>query len=305
VLGLFPKGWRVPMSYRRDNERKVVLVRLMGVQRGILEDRPSNPGRPAPGGPRPPVPAGPPSPAAKFFKAKEGFANYYFNEEAQNRVLTNFGKFGDFSKLTGDWTLKLGGKLLAGLGAKDFTGSVTIRERGATDGKSPKVEADIDGLPYELEPLKSDEKSEAFKDPPESGGFLIATFLYRQFLVYGIKGFTSKDGFFHGGVEPYYPPTDDEKPDYLRIRVLAEVLRTKFAGMESRWFFATEDDTQGRWKKGQLIGFEVTPDKDEDPCEVCLSHYKDFGGRQMPSKMLVRKGEKNYGDFTLTGVTLK
>ena len=123
--------------------------------------------------------------------------------------------------------------------------------------------------------------------------------------VYGVKGFATKDGLSHGGVEPYNPPTADEKPDYSRIRVLAEVLQTKFAGMESRWYFAAQDDAGGRWKKGQLIGFEVTPDRDDDPCEVCLSEYKDYGDRQLPSKLSVRKGDKRYGDFTLTGVTLK
>src|SRR5690606_31867776 len=31
ALGIFPKGWRVPISYRRDGETKHTLVRLMGV----------------------------------------------------------------------------------------------------------------------------------------------------------------------------------------------------------------------------------------------------------------------------------
>ena len=31
VLGIFPKGWRVPLSYRREGERRDVYVRLMGV----------------------------------------------------------------------------------------------------------------------------------------------------------------------------------------------------------------------------------------------------------------------------------
>src|SRR5262249_33057336 len=35
VLGLFPKGWRVPLVFRRNNDRQEVLVRLMGVQQRI------------------------------------------------------------------------------------------------------------------------------------------------------------------------------------------------------------------------------------------------------------------------------
>ena len=30
VLGLFPKGWRVPLTFRRDNAKHEILVRLMG-----------------------------------------------------------------------------------------------------------------------------------------------------------------------------------------------------------------------------------------------------------------------------------
>jgi S1-C subfamily serine protease len=302
VLGLFPRGWRVPITFRRDNQKAEVLVRLMGVQRGVLDDKPPVP-RPGPG-PRPrPVPGGPPSPAAKFYKAKEGFANYYFNEQAQKRVLGAFVKHGDFSKVKGDWTIKLGGNLLTGAGGA-VNGSATIEERGAADGKSPKVKLDIADLIFPLEPLNPSEKAESFKDPPDSGGLVLAMYLYRQLLVYRAKGFTRD--FAHGGVELYYPPTDKEKPDWAKIRVPCETLRGKYAGVESRWFFATQDDRDGRWKAGQLIGFEVTPDKDEDPCEVCLSYYKDIGGgRKLPSKMYVRRGGKPYGDLTITGATLK
>src|SRR5262249_26599624 len=109
VLGLYPRGWRVPMVYRRDNARNEVLVRLMGVQRMSLDDRPAP--RPGPG-PRPgPVPGGGSSPAAKFYKAKKGFANYYFNEEGQKRLLKSFAANGDFSKLQGNWTFRMEGKL--------------------------------------------------------------------------------------------------------------------------------------------------------------------------------------------------
>jgi serine protease Do len=302
VLGLYPRGWRVPVVVRRENQRAEVLVRLMGVQPGILDDRPAMP-QPPRGAPRPAVPAGPPSPAAKFVKAKEGFANYYFNEIAQKRLLDAFVKNGDFSKLTGDWTINLGGKLLTGAGA-DVTGKVLIQEKGAADGKSPKVLLDVAELIFPLEPLNPSEKAESFKDPPDSGGLVLAFYLYRQLLVYGAKGFTRE--FYHGGIEPYYPPMGKEKPDYAKDRVMAEVLRGKYAGIDTRWFFAMDDDKQDRWKKGQLIGFEVTPDKDEDPCEVCLSEYRDIGGgRKMPSKLHVRRGDKKYADLTITGAMLK
>lgn len=306
VLGLYPRGWRVPLTYRRDNTKYEILCRLMGVQRGVIEDRPGAPGKPPPGMPVPVPNPGGGGPAAKFYKAKEGFANYYFNEEAQKRVMDKLTSIADFSKAKGEWTVSMTGKVLIGAGGgKDVPAKFVLSDTGAEDKKSPKAELDLDGLPYALEPLKTDEKAEAFKDPPDSGGWVLAMHLYRQMLVYGAKGTTGKEGFSHGGVEPYYPPSKDEKPNYLKIRVMAEVLRTKHANIEGRWYFAINDDADGRWKKGQLIGFEATPDKDEDACEVCLSHYKDIGGKQMPSKWYVRKGGKGYAEFTLSAVTIK
>jgi hypothetical protein len=35
-------------------------------------------------------------------------------------------------------------------------------------------------------------------------------------------------------------------------------------------------------------------DKEDDPCEVYLSDYKDEGGKQLPHKMEVRYGNDRY-----------
>src|SRR5207244_3028800 len=88
VLGLFPRGWRVPMEFRRPNPQddepsvREILVRLMGVQRKTIIEDPD--GAPPPKGPQPksPQPKAPKvdSPASKFYIAKDGFANYYFNK---------------------------------------------------------------------------------------------------------------------------------------------------------------------------------------------------------------------------------
>lgn len=302
LLGQYPRGWRVPIVWERERKRSEALVRLMGsLAREIEEAKGGGPGGP-PGKMRPPV-APPSGPAAKLYVAKKGFANYYFNDLAQKRVLKAFAENGDFSTLKGDWTLRLGGRLLAGIG-KPVTGAVAIREKGAADGVSPKVLADIDGLDFPLEPLSTKERSEAFKDPPGSGGFLLAMYHYRQFLVYGAKGF-DKDQFAHAGLEPFFPPMD-EKPNYMKERVMAEAIHTKHAGVAGRWYFAMEDDKARGWKKGQLIGMEITPDKDEDSCELCFSEYKDVGGgKLLPGKMHVRKGLSKYADFTITAANLK
>ena len=66
----------------------------------------------------------------------------------------------DFTKKTGDWKLTLGGSIHTVNGPKDQTGAIFIREKGASDGKSPKVLADIDGIDYDCEPLNPSEKAE-------------------------------------------------------------------------------------------------------------------------------------------------
>jgi hypothetical protein len=125
-------------------------------------------------------------------------------------------------------------------------------------------------------------------------------------LAFGAKRF--EGDFSHGGTEPIYPLPEEmpAKVEWGKMRVDCEVLRTKHAGVAAKWYFALEDDKSKRWQKGQLIGAEVTRDRDEDPCEIYFSEYTDVGGgRKLPSKFAVRKGEGRYATLTLTKATLK
>jgi len=178
---------------------------------------------------------------------------------------------------------------------------VMVKDKGAMDGKNDVVQGIIDGLDYSLEPLNTKEKTEAFKDPPDSGGLLLALYQYRQMLVYGPKGFVGE--FSHGGNEPFYPPPADvkEKPDYAKLRVDTEVLRTKHAGIPGKWYFSLKDDGT----RGQLLGFEVTADRDEDPCEVYLSQYKDVDGRKLPHHIEVRSGNGVYAVLEVSAYKLE
>jgi S1-C subfamily serine protease len=290
VLGLYPKGWRVPLVYRRENdkvtEKREILVRLMGVQRQELPGADGQPPQPGPPQPRPPQqqPKKPtkPSPALKFFEAKPGYANYYFNKMERNRLLAAFKKqAGDFSAFNGDWSFKAGGTVKG----KRAATVITVRDKGAKDEKSPVIQSIIDGLPYELEPLDVSQSSNALKDPPGSGGLLLAMYNYRQFLAFGEKGgFTE---FNHGGTEPFYlAPPDKGTPDFSKLRVDAEVIRTEATGVPCKWYFSTKDQT--------LLGLELTPDRDEDPCEVYFSDYRKVDGRLLPFKIEVRYADKQY-----------
>src|SRR5439155_13853399 len=49
VLGLFPKGWRVPLVYRRENKKSEILVRLQGVlPKDMIEGNQRRPRGPQP-----------------------------------------------------------------------------------------------------------------------------------------------------------------------------------------------------------------------------------------------------------------
>src|SRR6516165_10192690 len=93
VLGLYPRGWRLPVEYRREQKRNEVLVRLMGKIRKVLDDPDQ---KPPPKLPPVKIVKGPPSPASKYYQPKPGFSNFYFNKLEQDRLLAAFHKHGDF-----------------------------------------------------------------------------------------------------------------------------------------------------------------------------------------------------------------
>jgi S1-C subfamily serine protease len=298
ALGLYPRGWRVPLVYRRENdkqsERREILVRLMGVMPHDLPGQPAGEPQPQPPGPRRPQPRTPPpsGPAAKLYEAKPGFANYYFNKQERDRLLAAFRKqAGDFAGAQGDWRIKATGSVKG----KRALADVAVRDKGGRDGKSPAVQSFIDGVDYTMEPLDTGQSASAFKDPPGSGGLLLALYQYRQFLAFGEKGGWRE--FSHGGTEPFYlPPPEKGPPDYEKLRVDCEVMRTELSGVAAKWYFSAKDQT--------LLGFEVTVDADDDPCEVYLSDYRKVDGRNLPHRIEVRYGDKTYAVLDVNSYNL-
>jgi S1-C subfamily serine protease len=292
ILGLFPRGWRVPLEYRHGPARKEVLVRLMGIQVREL-DEPGQPkpppGPPQPGKPGIPGPPPPTGPAAAFYKPKmPGFSNYYFNTQERDRLWKAFQKNGDFKALAGAW--KLDGKVRLKQLKSESPFSVTVAEEKEGAGFKDVVRMKVDAFPYVLEPLKKQEPA-ALREPQGSGGFLAAMYLYRMLLTKGPAGFIQVD---HGGREPIYPPAEGKMPTHLRdLRVDAEVLNSRFGPFLTKWFFSPAD--------GKLLGFEVRQEENEDPCEVYLGDYRPVDGRLLPHRIQVRYGDSNYGTFTVRG----
>ncbi len=291
-LGIFPKGWRVPMVYRQKNERREILVRLMGVIRQEIKDPKAPAGDPAAN----PAKAIPDSPAKAFYEVKDGFSNYYFNKLERDELLKSFAALGKFDDVKGTWMIKGSGTVKG----KRAIGQVTIEHKGAKDKTNDAVHAIIDGLPDDLEPLASD--AETLKGPPGSGGLLMALYQYRQLLAYGEKGFGGR--LTHGGTEPFYlPPPEKDRPNYKDLRIDCDVLVGEFSGKKTKFYFAKKDETRiahertYKLLKGQLLGFETVVDDADDPCEVTLLDYAKTDGRMLPTEIHVRYKDNNYAVF--------
>jgi S1-C subfamily serine protease len=293
VLGLYPRGWRVPLEYRRDEKDKSneVLVRLMGKVAKITTIKDDN----APDGKPVPIDMkkliGPQGPAAKYYQAKPGFANYYFNKQEKSRLMSAFAKTGDFTKVAGDWVIdaRVKEKLLR----EEKNARLEVLEVAEGKGAKSLVKIKLGDFPYELEPLKANQDPTALKLPEASGGLTSALYLYHRFMTMGEKGF---DEFNHGGVEPLYPPADKDGVKLSERRVLAEVLKTQHGPFLASWYFDT--------KEGKMIAFEVRVQEGEEPCEVYLSDYRDVDGRQLPHKMAVWYAGNHYATFTITKYAL-
>jgi S1-C subfamily serine protease len=281
VLGIYPKGWRIPITYRRDNTRRETLVRLMGLADTPIEQRPTQP-EPKPKEPARPRP-GANSPAAKMLEPKKGFTNYYFNKLLLDKLLTAFKAAGDFSQVGGGWGL-VGSVRLADKDT-DFTITITDGSDGLTEVKISRS-----GIEDAVKPLDNKVLGE-LQLPQGSGGLLVALYQYRRLLTLGKGGF--EQAFDHAGWEPCYPPKPDgsQPASLAELRVDCEVLRTKHGAFDTKWYFDKKDK--------KLIGCEATIAKDEDPCEVYFGDYKPVDGRSLPHRIDVRFGDKRYGVLTI------
>jgi S1-C subfamily serine protease len=283
VLGIYPKGWRLPLEYRRGGQRRQVLVRLMGNIDTPLDEAPRRPQKgPKKDADEAELPAdAKKSPAAKLFVPKPGFANAHFNELERNRVLGTLHKAaGDPAGLTGAWTVEGSVKLADRQG--DFKLTIGEAADGLTEAKLARS-----GIVDAVKPLKPDAPLGELQLPTGSGGLLTAVVQYRRLLGLGEKGFEA--GFAHGGYAPCYPTEE------FGSRVDCEVLRTKHGPFESVWFFDRKD--------GGLIGCEAMVSRDEDPCELYFGDYKEAAGRRLPHRIEVRTGDRRYAVLTVKSYT--
>jgi len=277
ALGIFPKGWQVPLTYRRENVTTQVYVRLAGVhsREELIEKTLGRPDQPIPkpdeknpkGRPGPKLPKLPqmemqkvpmPEVVKKVFQEKHGYANYFFNKLEQDRVLKQWKPPGDAKGSRGTWTFV--GRLVSG---KEIRLRISDKE---AEIKAPAVNQQWTLTPRFAESVRKG-----------SGASLLpALFLYRLLAVDGPKGFTEI------GYQGTFPLPDHEG--------LMDVLAANYRGIDV-WFYFDPH--------GQLIAMEVYPEEHADPLEFHFGNYHDVDGHDLPGHLAIVSGGTVYESFDL------
>lgn len=280
ILGIYPKGWTVPLSYRRDGQRHDIEVRLMGLHRRAelageeedpMEPTPKAPPRDPGEGEPPPPPAHPgmkkpkkpvaPEKYAHLFVERSEFANYYYNEQAQKRLLPGIQKWGTYAGKPNRWIL-----------TGTLTDSTPMDVRMFPDAVAAKI-----GTSFVVQPLNE----EARDVPEKSGGLLTALEQLKQMLL-------NRDGYF---TELYYLGSEPLAGTQERV----DVLVTTKSLVTCRWYFRRET--------GEFIGFDSAIEEDADPCEIRFSsEMKTFGDVTFPASLKIRYADQDFGTLTVTGL---
>jgi S1-C subfamily serine protease len=287
ILGIYPKGWMLPMVVRRDGHKHEMYLRLRGLHRqsemtaGQRKVR-LPPMRPQPDQPRPgkdnpedkkPLPhplarlldktPKPPEQHKHLYEEKEGFANYYFNGVERDRTLKGLAGLGDFSDVSGRWTL-------SGRTTANVAFELVLSDQGV-------------GLELGSGRVYVQEVDRALADePPGTGGLLVALHHLRLLLTQQDEPFSE---FYYLGSEPL----DGRGPT-------VDVIVSLLTGIECRWYFRTTD--------GGFAGFDTRLSEDSDPCEIRFGRFAEFDGRQLPAHIEVRSGENEFATFLMDQVQL-
>lgn len=306
VLGILPRGWRVPLTFRRDGESFDIFVRLAGVHSPEIlwrlsqaggpqrppDGRPPDGQRPQDGKPNddhddeaPPERQDKDSPGrsaadvsrekantevSKRFEARRGFANFYFNRIEKQRV---WGAF------TAAHQIELTPTTPHATWEMQFT---------LADGDQLAVQLDdatarIKRTGAQQEELVVDMTTNlaTMRQPEGSGGLYLALYLLRRLMVLGPDQFGE---VIYWGTAPL--PHRTAKYD---------VFLATHDVVESRFYFAPDS--------GQMRALEMFPDSEVDPCELEFDDFRPTeGGPTLAHRITVRFGDAVYTTLTLESV---
>jgi len=303
VLGIFPSGWRVPVVSRRGARRRVDLVRLASLHTSgelarIISGGEAPPrgrpggGEPPDGGDAPPPPGAPgggrdgqkpavvlPESLAGLYEPRVGFTNFHFNTVERDRVAGAVA-----ARYPG---LGAGPWILTGRLAKGEPFRIELSDRHAT----------ID-LPTGTSSIDPAGELDAVPAPPGSGGLLAALVVWRRLLLAGPAplGRTT-----YWGTAPLWSVADGAVPETTSAPgtpggpALVDVLDSAVSSVEARFEIAAD---------GAIVGMELWPTPDADPCEVrFLETDAGQGGGGVPGGLPggfdVRHADEVFGTFRI------
>jgi serine protease Do len=304
VLGIFPKGWRVPLVYRRDDQIHEIYVRLRGVHREAElmariaggakppdqqpqrrprpgEPRPGEPkpdqprpGQPNPGEPKPgeTPPDGPEKPHQPSPLGPDG-AEAPMPEVVKKHFLARPGYVNYFfNQLNQDrvWKAFTSRGDYAPL-AGDWTAKGDLLAGGDFE-LVLSDQASAITLPGGRATAAMGGDLTDNLDPPGSGGMLVALGLWRRLLKVGPAKFGD---VYYLGTAPLAGHDG-----------LFDVLFATHGSVESQLYFDSAN--------GQLAAWEMFADTDLDPCEIYFTEYREVDGRQFPHRLEIRFGDGVY-----------
>jgi serine protease Do len=284
ALGVFPRGWLVPLSYRRDGETFDTYVRLMGVhdqsqlydlvqQEAAKPVKPPQGDKPKDGKPRnddtprerpqrrPTLSKKlklPESVAARY-ESRRGYANYWYNREKQQELWQRYRGMSDLKGVGYRWTIK--GHLPDG---RDF--QLELREQESSLR-----------LPYGNYGVGFRGELDEQLSPPGSGGLLLAVHLWQRLLDKGLAKFGEVT---YLGQLPIGPDGDQ-----------ADCLVGTYAGLEVHFLFSLAT--------GDLVGIDLFPAEHLDPCELRFSDFGEIADRRLPRHWKIVYGETVFAEFEI------
>ncbi len=278
ILGIYPKGWHVSLSFQRGGKRFDVSVQLAGLHRKAELSGGPPPGVPDPDKKdekKPPIPfplphklplggkkkePEVPKEYLKLYEEKSGYANYYFNLQAQKRILETISEWGNYKAKPRMWSLDL-----------KRADESPIQIRMKPDAIAAKIDNQFAVL----------ELNGEFTDTPiGSGGFLAALEQLKQLLIDPQDYFTE---FYYVGSEPL-----DGNAERVDILVTTKGLLT------SRWYFRQSDRS--------LIGFDTQLDDEHDPCKIRFTQLRDIDGLKFPAQFSLHYGGQLWGQLEVTAL---
>ncbi len=250
ILGIYPKGWRVPLSYQRDGQSFDVIVRLDSLHSdsqlvelvaGPKDPVPDQPDQdPKPSEPR--IPTENPNPirisipeqAAQLIEERYGYANYYFNQQVQNSIWETTFAGRDFSALKAAW--QISGNLPD---ATPIQFALSGQQSGIRwDDSAAVLDSELDLADQQV--------------PDTSGGLLPAMHLWHRLQTLGAKGLS--ESFYLGALPSRVDGT------------LCNVIVGRYESLETYLYFD--------FQSSQLREMEVWFDPGNDPCELIFQDYR-------------------------------